>query len=125
MSAELRIYAHLVHHPEHFLVVDVLRISASEFDCDLAVSVSLLRTQPDCLDFVFYSNIIELFGLLPALGLYGIFVGRLLKFRYGKQLRELYISFVFFALEERDDGVGLFARSDFRLFSTKASNFFL
>ena len=73
MSAKLRIYAHPVHHPEHFLVVDVLRISASEFDCDLAVSVSLLRTQPDCPDFVFYSDIIELFGLF--LGLYGIFVG--------------------------------------------------
>ena len=123
MSAKLRIYAHLVHHPEHFLVVDVLRISASEFDCDLAVSVSLLRTQPDCPDFVFYSDIIELFGLF--LGLYGVFVGRLLEFRYGKQLSELYFSFVFFALEERDDGVGLFARSDFSLFSTKASNFFL
>ena len=65
------------------------------------------------------------FGLFPALGLYGVFVGRLLEFRYGKQLRELHFSFVFFALEERDDGVGLFARSDFRLFSTKASNFFL
>ena len=123
MSAKLRIYAHLVHHPEHFLVVDVLRISASEFDCDLAVSVSLLRTQPDCPDFVFYSDIIELFGLF--LGLYGVFVGRLLEFRYGKQLSELYFSFVFFALEERDDGVGLFARSDFSLFSTKAYNFFL
>ena len=123
MSAKLRIYAHPVHHPEHFLVVDVLRISASEFDCDLAVSVSLLRTQPDCPDFVFYSDIIELFGLF--LGLYGVFVGRLLEFRYGKQLREPYFSFVSFALEERDDGVGLFARSNFRLFSTKASNFFL
>ena len=125
MSAKLRIYAHLVHHPEHFLVVDVLRIFASEFDCDLAVSVSLLRTQPDCPDFVFYSDIIELFGLFPFLGLYGVFVGRLLEFRYGKQLSELYFSFVFFALEEKDDGVGLFARSNFRLFSTKASNFFL
>ena len=125
MSAKLRIYAHPVHHPEHFLVVDVLRIFASEFDCDLAVSVSLLRTQPDCPDFVFYSDIIELFGLFPFLGLYGVFVGRLLEFRYGKQLSELYFSFVFFALEERDDGVGLFARSDFSLFSTKASNFFL
>ena len=123
MSAKLRIYAHLVHHPEHFLVVDVLRISASEFDCDLAVSVSLLRTQPDYPDFVFYSDIIELFGLF--LGLYGVFVGRLLEFRYGKQLSELYFSFVFFALEERDDGVGPFARSDFSLFSTKAFNFFL
>lgn len=123
MSAELRIYAHLVHHPEHFLVVDVLRISASEFDCNLAVSVSLLRTQPDCPDFVFYSDIIELFGLF--LGLYGVFVGRLLEFRYGKQLSEPYFSLVSFALEERDDGVGLFARSNFRLFSTKASNFFL
>ena len=123
MPAELRIYAHPVHHPEHFLVVDVLRISASEFDCDLAVSVSLLRTQPDCPNFVIYSDIIELFGLF--LGLYGVFVGRLLEFRYGKQLSELYFSFVFFALEEKDDGVGLFARSNFRLFSTKASNFFL
>ena len=123
MSAKLRIYAHLVHHPEHFLVVDVLRISASKFDHDFTVSVSLLRTQPDCLDFVFYSDIIELFGLF--LGLYGVFVGRLLEFRYGKQLSELYFSFVFFALEEKDDGVGLFARSNFRLFSTKASNFFL
>ena len=104
-------------------MVDVLRISASKFDCDLAVSVSLLRTQPDCPDFVFYSDIIELFGLF--LGLYGVFVGRLLEFRYGKQLSELYFSFVFFALEEKDDGVGLFARSDFSLFSTKASNFFL
>ena len=123
MSAKLRIYAHLVHHPEHFLVVDVLRISASKFDHDFTVSVSLLRTQPDCPDFVFYSDIIELFGLF--LGLYGVFVGRLLEFRYGKQLSELYFSFVFFALEEKDDGVGLFARSNFRLFSTKASNFFL
>ena len=123
MSAKLRIYAHLVHHPEHFLVVDVLRISASKFDHDFTVSVSLLRTQPDCPDFVFYSDIIELFGLF--LGLYGVFVGRLLEFRYGKQLSELYFSFVFFALEEKDDGVGLFARSDFSLFSTKASNFFL
>ena len=123
MSAELSISAHPVPQPEHFLVVDVLRISASEFDCDLAVSVSLLRTQPDCPDFVFYSDIIELFGLF--LGLYGVFVGRLLEFRYGKQLSELYFSFVFFALEEKDDGVGLFARSNFRLFSTKASNFFL
>ena len=123
MSAKLRIYAHLVHHPEHFLVVDVLRISASKFDHDFTVSVSLLRTQPDCLDFVLYSYVIELFGLF--LGLYGVFVGRLLEFRYGKQLSELYFSFVFFALEEKDDGVGLFARSNFRLFSTKASNFFL
>lgn len=106
-------------------MVDVLRISASEFDRNLAVSVFLLRAQLDCLDFVFYSDIIELFGLLPVLGLYGVFVGRLPEFRYGKQLRELYFSFVFFALEERGDGVGLFARSDFRLFSTKASNFFL
>ena len=106
-------------------MVDVLRIFASEFDCDLAVSVSLLRTQPDCPDFVFYSDIIELFGLFPFLGLYGVFVGRLLEFRYGKQLSELYFSFVFFALEEKDDGVSLFARSNFRLFSTKASNFFL
>jgi hypothetical protein len=93
-------------------VVDVLRISASEFDCDLAVSVSLLRTQPDCPDFVFYSDIIELFVLFPVLGLYGVFVGRLLEFRYGNQLSELYFSFVFLSFQFSSEAINRFKNNE-------------
>ena len=90
----------------------------TSIDLHIASVVSYLQVSPNL-------SVHSIFGLFPVLGLYGVFVGRLLEFRYGKQLRELHFSFVSFALEERDDGVGLFARSDFRLFSTKASNFFL
>ena len=66
-AAQHRMDASLLHKPQDLLVVDTLAVLVSQSRVDLPVSVSLLRPEPDCPDFLRYPDIVGRFWLLRRL----------------------------------------------------------